>query len=113
MARRDRSITDRTTKVRTTIRSRWRADDVRPRRYECSSTNSYGSSGVLVTEFQKKIFFLPGWTTRSCLTPRPRQYFIAERGSSAANAEQAESVVLQSIRSDFDPDWLRCTRLVH
>jgi hypothetical protein len=45
---------------------------------ECSSETSYGASGDLVTEFQKKIFFFCGWTSRRCLTPAAREYFLAQ-----------------------------------
>jgi hypothetical protein len=52
-------------------------------RFECSSENSYGAPGDLVTGFRKKIIFFCTWATRSCLTPACQEYFVA--GSESPN----------------------------
>jgi hypothetical protein len=64
-----------------TIRPRWLRRRTSSPWSECSSRNSYGASGVLVTEFRKKIFFFCSWTTPPCLTRRPDSISLRDRNA--------------------------------
>jgi hypothetical protein len=55
----------------------------------------------LVTEFQKKIFFLWAWTSRRCLTPASSEYFVARQDKVAGHDGDRESVTLQAITTRF------------
>ena len=65
-------------------------------RFECSSETSYGASGDLVTEFQKKIFFFLHWAPRPCLNPGGSRVFHCPRSCSSRPRAAPERAALGS-----------------
>jgi len=80
----------------------------RPPRFECSSRNSYGASGIWLQISKEKIFFFPG-PTPSVSNPR---FVIFMAGQAIANSGivGAEKRAASIRRTGYRLDAARCTK---